>query len=59
LGFLRGSNGHEVGLKRGIYWPFDDVVNYQMKLPENLSNLLILVLYRSLQFKKKYIGPAS
>jgi len=34
-----GSNGHEVGLRRAIYWPFDDEVNYQMKLQENLSKL--------------------
>jgi len=53
MGFLRGSNGHEVGLKRRIYWPFDDEVNYQMKIQEHLSNLIILVLYKSLQFKKK------
>jgi len=59
VGFLRGSNGHEVGLMGGIYWSFDDEVNYQMKLQENLSNLITLVLYKSLQFKKKYIGSAS
>jgi len=59
MGLLRGSNGHEVGLRRRIYWPFDDEVNYQVKLQENLSNLITLVLYKSLQFKKKYIGPAS
>jgi len=53
MGFLRGSNGHEVGLKRRIYWPFDDEVNYQMKIQEHLSNLIILVLYKFLQFKKK------
>jgi len=34
MGFLRGSNGHEVGLRRAVYWPFDDEVNYQMKLQE-------------------------
>jgi len=59
MGFLRGSNGHEVGLRGGTYWPFDDEVNYQMKLQENLSNLITLVLYKSLQFNKKHIGPAS
>jgi len=59
VGFLRGSNGHEVGLRRAIYWPFDEEVNYQMKLQENLSNLITLVLYKSLQFKKKHIGPTS
>jgi len=59
MGFLRGSNGHEVDLRRASYWPFDDEVNYQVKLQENLSNLITLVLYKSLQFKKKYIGPAS
>jgi len=53
MGLLRGSNGHEVGLRRAIYWPFDDEVNYQMKLQENLSKLTTLVLYKSLQFEKK------
>jgi len=53
MGFLRGSNGHEVDLRHGIYWSFDDEVNYQIKLQENLSNLITLVLYKSLQFKKK------
>jgi len=42
-----------------IYWPFDDGMISQMKLQENLSNVITLVLYKSLQFKKKYIGPAS
>jgi len=58
VGFLRGSNGHEVGLRIAIDWPFDHEVNYEMKLQENLSNLIDLVLYKSLQLKKKYIGPA-
>jgi len=43
MGLLRGSNGHEVGLRRRIYWPFDDEVNYQVKLQENLSNPVFLV----------------
>jgi len=43
MGFLRGSNGHEVGLRRASYWPFDDEVNYQVKLQENLSNPVFLV----------------
>jgi len=42
-----------------VFWPFDDGMNYQMKLQENLSNLITLVLYKSLQFRKKHIGPAS
>jgi len=59
VGFLRGSNGHEVPSRCASYWPFDDGMIYQMKLQKNLLNLITLVLYKSLQFRKKYIGPAS
>gem|GEM_PF-2180047 len=38
MGVLRGSNGHEVHSPHGIYWPFDDEMNHQMKLQVHIEN---------------------
>jgi len=49
MGFLRGSNGHEVGLRRGIYWPFDDELNYQTLLKAHSKGVGISVFIRCLK----------